>query len=583
MNINIKTVIVIAASTLVVGLLIGWLIFGRSEGQISEGHQHESEIEGVKTWTCSMHPQIRMKDSGACPICGMELIPLATVGDEDISPLAVSMSPTAMQLANVSTNIVGKIAPVKTLRLNGKVHVNEMLISKIPAHFHGRIEKLYVNFTGERIVKGQLLAEVYSPELVTAQQELQLTYQNREANPLLYQSARRKLENWKIAESEIRNIESSEHTITKVKIHAHHPGFVLTRNITQGDHVQMGDILFEIADLSKVWILFDIYESDMPWVKIRDKVSFTITSLPGEKFIGKISYIDPVIDPRTRVAKARLEVVNTGLKLKPEMFTSGTVEARLPVKSDAVVIPKSAVLWTGERSVVYVKETTSKRISFLMRQVTLGPALGDSYIIEDGLKQGEEIAVNGAFSIDAAAQLAGKPSMMNPNGGGSNSNPANLYTSVQKLDISNSAKNVLNPLYVSYFFLKDALTQDNFEKAQKAGDDLDKKLSQVDMTLFDGESRKTWMNYSNSLNKELQHVLHFQNIEELRKAFIDISKAMIGITKTFNPHSKPIYIQFCPMADNNKGADWLSLEKEVVNPYFGASMLSCGEVKEEIK
>lgn len=406
--------------TLTIGFLFGWLIFrSPSDSKPIDEHQHSMEMAGesdlTSIWTCAMHPQIRLNEPGSCPICGMTLIPLDSK-DSKLNPKAISMSPTAIKLASVQTAVIGKMEPLKSIHLNGKVQVDETLISKIPAHFHGRIEKLSINFTGEQISKGQLLAEVYSPELVTAQQELQLAYQDRDVNPALYYSARKKLENWKIAESEIMLMEVSDQPTTNVKIRAHHPGFVLKRNVAQGDHVQMGNILFEIANLSKVWVEFDVYESDLPWIKKGDNVSFTIQSLPGETFEGIISYLDPVLNSRTRVVSARIEVPNRGLRLKPEMFASGTVETKLQGKSNGIVVPKTAVMWTGKRSVVYVKSSSDRGVSFLMREVTLGPALGDNFIVEDGLQDGEEIAVNGTFSIDAAAQLAGKPSMMNPEG-----------------------------------------------------------------------------------------------------------------------------------------------------------------------
>ncbi len=197
-------------------------------------------------------------------------------------------------------------------------------------------------------------------------------------------------------------------------------GYVTKKMVNPpGDYVSRGgQSIYEIADLSKVWLLFDVYESEMGWIKKGDKVEFTVASLPGESFTGTISFLDPVINPpKTRVAKARVVADNPDLTLKPEMFVSGTVKAKLANQSDALVVPKTAVMWTGTRAVVYVKSTTEQGINFKMREITLGPALGESYVINDGLQTGEEIAVNGTFSIDAAAQLAGKPSMMNPDGG----------------------------------------------------------------------------------------------------------------------------------------------------------------------
>ena len=372
-------------------------------------------------------------------------------------------------------------------------------------------------------------------------------------------------------------------------------GYVTEKMVNLGDYVNKGKAIYQIANLSNIWILFDVYESDMAWVKKGDEVSFTIPSLPGETFRGKISYIDPVIDPMSRVSKARIEVNNKGLKLKPEMFVSGIVEAKLPVKSNVIVIPKTAVMWTGKRSVVYIKNTSSKGVNFMMRDVTLGPSLGNGFVVNEGLQDGEEIAVNGTFSIDAAAQLAGKPSMMNPEGGptmsGHNhgggtmpiSNDQIKKSVVKNVSISQKAKNALNPLLTDYLSMKDALTNDNLEKAKSSGTKMLKVIDGLNMSMFTGESHRVWMGFSSDIKNALQHVQHFKTLEEIRKPFQQVSNTMIGLEMSFNPTNEVLYVIHCPMANNNKGADWLSTTKEVKNPYYGQAMLTCGEVTKEIK
>jgi Cu(I)/Ag(I) efflux system membrane fusion protein len=193
--------------------------------------------------------------------------------------------------------------------------------------------------------------------------------------------------------------------------------------VNTGDHVAQGTVLFDIADLSKVWIMFDAYESDLQFLHIGEKLSFTLQALPGTNFTGNIIFIDPVIDPITRVAKVRVETENQSGILKPEMFATGIVSSVLSKYTENVVIPESAVLWTGKRSVVYVKQPGSSEPVFKIREVELGPMLGDTYVITSGLSEGEEIVTNGTFSVDAAAQLEGKPSMMNPTGGQTSSMP----------------------------------------------------------------------------------------------------------------------------------------------------------------
>ena len=189
-------------------------------------------------------------------------------------------------------------------------------------------------------------------------------------------------------------------------------GIVTARRVNNGDYVSQGSLLYEVSDLSRVWILFDAYESDLPFLKKGDKVEFSIQALPGISYSGNIMFIDPVIDPVNRVAKVRLEMSNPGAKLKPEMFATGMVKSNLAEYKDKLVIPRSAVLWTGKRSIVYVKQAGEEPI-FKIREIELGPQLGNSYVVTDGLKDGEEIVTDGTFSVDAAAQLAGKPSMMN--------------------------------------------------------------------------------------------------------------------------------------------------------------------------
>ncbi|MBE0677344.1 MAG: efflux RND transporter periplasmic adaptor subunit, partial [Bacteroidales bacterium] len=394
-----KKTFIIASSTLIAGLLAGWLIFGGRGDAGKDEYQHSVEMTAETTWTCSMHPQIRQNEPGDCPICGMDLIPLENDQNSEIDPMAIAMSPAAMQLANVSTALVGKTVPVKQVRLNGKVQTDERLLYSQSSHIPGRIEKLSVNFTGEFVNRGQTIASIYSPDLVTAQEELLEAQKIMETQPQLFNAAKEKLKNWKLSDIQIEEILKSGETEEEFQVQADVSGYVTRKMVNPGDYVRKGEAIYEIADLSKVWVLFDVYESDMTWIKKGDRVEFSIPSLPGESFKGIISYLDPVIDPKTRVAKARVEYNNSGGKLKPEMFVSGVVDARLTRKSNSLVVPKTAVMWTGKRSLVYIKSNSDMGVSFVMREVTLGPTLGDSYIIESGLQEGEEIAVSGTFSI----------------------------------------------------------------------------------------------------------------------------------------------------------------------------------------
>lgn len=394
------------------GLFLGWLFF-HSPKAAKEEHNYAAAEAKEEIWTCAMHPQIRMHKPGKCPICGMELILLKQNSGAKTDSDAVHFTKEATELAEVSTSIVSRQKPIKEVRLYGKVQADERLLQNQVSQFAGRIDKLMVNFTGELVKKGQLLAMIYSPELVTAQQELLETAKTKQTQPEIYDAAKEKLMQWKLTASQIADIESSGRVKTNFEVYSNTSGIVTTRRVNTGDFVSQGSVLFDIANLTNIWVLFDAYESDLPFLRVGNKVTFTVQALPGTNFSGNIKFIDPVIDPNARVAKVRVEIGNAGGKLKPEMFVNGIVQANLDQYRDKLVIPRSAVLWTGTRSIVYVKlSVTNGESVFKLREVELGPTLGNSYVILSGLKEGDEIVTEGTFSVDAASQLEGKPSMM---------------------------------------------------------------------------------------------------------------------------------------------------------------------------
>ncbi len=570
---RIKTVAI-----LVLGLFLGWLIFGGSS-QTENEHAHE-DASGETIWTCSMHPQIQQSEPGDCPLCGMDLIPLEE--DQGGDPAVFVMSENAMRLANVSTMIVGKGDAERSVRLNGKVQVDERNSYSQSTHIPGRIEQLRINFTGEKVSRGQTLALIYSPELVTAQQELLQAYAIRASQPELFEAAKTKLRNWKISNTQIDQIIANQKPLDRFSIQADVSGVVTKKNVELGDYVERGMSLYEIADLSKLWVLFDVYESQMAWVKEGSKISYTVNSLPGETFEGTISFLDPLLNAQTRVSTARVEVTNKDGKLKPEMFASGTVQAAPgQTVQNEIVLPKSAVLWTGKRAIVYVKIENG----FSLREVELGSALGENYIVKSGLSEGEEVVVNGAFTIDAAVQLSGRPSMMSPQGGSANTghNHAETKEPLEKVSLNDEAKKGLQPLFKNYFSLKEYLAEDNFENAMESGKNLKDALGKINMNHFEGKSHEVWMAFDKQMKTVLEPVNNQKDIEGLRTHFQTISDVLIQFIEQTGPYADVIYVQHCPMADNDKGADWLSLSKEIKNPYFGSMMLKCGEVIEIIK
>jgi Cu(I)/Ag(I) efflux system membrane fusion protein len=262
----------------------------------------------------------------------------------------------------------------------------------------------------------------------------------KEMQPGLLDAAREKLHQWKFTDSQIADIESSGTAKTVFDVYATVSGIVTNKSVNVGDYISQGAPLYEIADLSDVWALFYAYETDLPWIRKGDKVTFTLQSEPGKEYSGEVSFIDPVINPQTRVANVRIELPNNENKLKPDMFVNGTVKSHLATSGNSLVIPQTSVLWTGTRSVVYVKLPNTKEPSFVMREITLGPALSNSFVIQAGLKEGEEIVTNGTFSVDASAQLEGKPSMMNPMGGKTNSMPGMVMPGDSKSETDTDMK-----------------------------------------------------------------------------------------------------------------------------------------------
>jgi Cu(I)/Ag(I) efflux system membrane fusion protein len=404
-----KNQIVRFIGALVLGVLLGVWTWGGAAPE----HEHIAATDGGTVWTCSMHPQIRQNEPGQCPICGMDLIPIGETGvsGDSKNPFVYKMSGEAVALANIQTSTVVYQSPETQVSLTGKIAVNEQRLGVITAHYAGRIEDLLVDYTGQQVQKGDKLATVYSPELITAQKELLETAKNKVTNAVLYQAAREKLRLWKITEAQINLIEETGEIVTEFDVYAHVSGIVLKRNVTKGDHINRGSALFEIADLHEVWVLLDAYESDLPWVQVGSKVNFTVVSLPGKVFTSTVTFIDPIINSQTRTAVIRTEVSNADLALKLDMFVSAQIKSS--VSKAALLVPKTAVLWTGKRSVVYVDVSGLDAPAFEMREVVLGPRTGDLYVIESGIKEGDVIVAQGVFAVDAAAQLSGNYSMMN--------------------------------------------------------------------------------------------------------------------------------------------------------------------------
>lgn len=565
---------------LLTGLLIGRFVFknnsSNNESQID--HKHNKSKEQI--WTCSMHPQIRQHEPGDCPICGMDLIPLEENSNEN--PLVFSMSDEAVKISNIQTTIIGETEKSENgIALSGKIKPDETVSSSVVTHVSGRIEKLYVSYTGQSVAKGQKVAEIYSPQLISAQKELIEANKVKSSNPSLYQAAYKKLKNWKLTDNQIQSILESESIIETFSIYAQFSGIVKSKKVSVGDYLKEGEVLFNLQNLSKVWAVFDVYETDIANVKIGDPIEFTTTSYPDEKFTAKVNFIDPLINPSTRTISVRANIQNNNSKLKPDMFINGWIKSSSN-KNSTLLVPKSAVLWTGKRSVVYLKLPNQAVPSFEYRNIEIGEVIGDSYKVISGLETGDEVVTNGAFVIDASAQLNNQSSMMNQN----LVTPTDNSASSEVPDYSNHTdekfKVQLNDLVSSYIKLKNAFVNDKAKLASLEAKKFLKSLDKVEMKLLKGDAHMYWMTQKNNIQLSGEKIANSNDINEQRNQFISVSNAMINSVKAFGT-TKVVYEQFCPMADEGNGAYWLSNSNKILNPYFGLSMLNCGEVKNELK
>jgi len=593
----IRENIILIIAVLAVGLIIGYVV-GTPSSKAESKDSKEALVDiNEQIFTCSMHPQIRQKGPGLCPICAMELIPSVS-GSTDNSgsnPNEIQMSESAMQLANIQTTIVRRGQLVREINLLGRVEVDESRMYEISARFNGRIEKLFVNFTGQKVTKGQLLAKVYSPQLVTAQKELLEALNYKDSKPEIYKSAIGKLKLWDLTDRQIKSIIKNGKPILYFDILSPITGVVSVRHISLGDYVKQGQQMFMVADLSKVWIMFDAYQADLPWIVVNDDVEFSLPSVSGQKLKGKVKYIDPIINPKTRVAKVRVEYSNTDFKIKPDMFVDGVIKSSVNNVKNRLLVPKTAVLWTGKRAVVYVKLKDRESPTFLYREIVLGPDAGNYYVVEEGLKEGEEIATNGVFKIDASAQLMGLTSMMNPDGGGievkghnddnkhiTNDEMAIMDDHQHQIEVDVKFKRQLTNVYQQYLVLKDDFVASNSNKAIISAKEIAKAISNVDMKLVSGNAHILWMEHMKALNESIKLIKNSRDIEEQRKAFSVLSLSFYKSVRVFGLEGAVTYYQYCPMANTDKGAFWFSNSKEIQNPYFGEKMLKCGETKEVI-
>jgi Cu(I)/Ag(I) efflux system membrane fusion protein len=459
-------------------LLLGGFVLGRACAPHDSSVARTDEVPETKAeptvWTCSMHPQVQLPASGKCPICFMDLIPLEPgAGLDDGEAPTLVLSEAAAALAEIETAPVERRFVAHEVRMVGKIAFDETRTAYITARVPGRLDRLFVDYTGVAVREGDHLLEIYSPEFFSAQQELLQSLNAaerlgssgldivRNTSESTVRSAREKLRLLGMSQAQIEGVVERGRPDEHVTVYAPIGGVVVHKNAVEGMYVDEGSRVYTIADFSKVWVLLDAYESDIAWLRYGQDVSFEIAAYPGESFHGRIAFIDPVLDNRTRTVKVRLIVDNENGRLKPDMFVSAVADAKLtphgrvvdaevagrwmcPMHPEVLaddpaactecgmdlvpaselgfvtdtehvrplVVPAAAPLLTGERAVVYVRLPGRERPTFEGREVVLGPRAGDWYVVNEGLTEGEQVVVNGNFKLDSELQIRSKPSMM---------------------------------------------------------------------------------------------------------------------------------------------------------------------------
>ncbi len=600
----------------VIAFFFGYII--SPDDQADSDHNHGTETASAPTtWTCSMHPQIQLPGEGKCPICFMDLIPLNdSAGDLD-NPRQLKMTETAKQIARIQTTAVRRAFQKNEIGLTGKLAIDESRIARVTARFPGRIERLYADYTGKHINAGESLADIYSPELIAAQQELmqasQLVNDNSEsATSILAKSAvitqnaaREKLRHWGLTDVQIDVIENSDEYYETMSISSPIRGTVVDKTAVEGSYISTGEPLYTIADLSTLWLMLDAYESDLVWLGESQDISFSVAALPDRFFEGTISFIDPTINPETRTVSVRVIVSNKNNLLKPDMFARAQIESFIDANGQVVLergngtgnkaqapllIPASAPLITGTRAVVYIELDSDAPPLFEGREVTLGPRVGDFYIVNAGIEEGENVVTNGAFKIDSELQIQARPSMMSPEGGSPppghdhNSIPA-VHTSEENsrhvASESQATLKAITPVYESYFDLQMALADDNLKNATSEYKILAGEIESVDMSLFSMDGHEVWMKHSSTMLKQSRRGSKAEDIETSRDAFFHLSNAMIEVHDTFgHANEENFYLAYCPMARNYTGAYWLQKANIIWNSYWGDRMLRCGEIRD---
>jgi len=407
-------------SILIVAAILGGV------GLLGSGcNKNQSVAQREQLYTCGMHPQVIQNKPGNCPICGMKLTPVrnqaggtssnmnlanstnARVGASTAKEAGIiTIDPTTSQNMGLRTGLVTRGPLRRTIRTVGIIDYDETALAEVSTKFRGWIEKLYVDATGKQMHRGEPLFEIYSPELYLAQTEYLLslgsmTNHENTAAELRKTASLTKLKYWDISDDQIADLERTRAAKKTLRVIAPRDGIVVEKMVVEGQMVEAGARLYRLADLATVWVQAQVYEQDLPFIKLGQEAVVSLASQPDPKFRGRVTYLYPMVDDKTRTAKVRMEFHNPGYFLKPGMYA--TVELSAELAPSALLVPDMAVLRSGEKNTVFVALDGGR---FEPRTVILGPRAGeDAYAVLNGLNEGERVVTSGQFMLDSESQL----------------------------------------------------------------------------------------------------------------------------------------------------------------------------------
>ncbi len=561
---NRKQILLVIIAFLL-GAAITFTVSKQSNVAIDDRADHPDHANET-TWTCSMHPQIKLPEFGDCPICGMDLIPLEPMNSSDGSDVDLSFTSNERRIANVRTETVRYEQPRVNRTFLGELDWDESSFKTQSAWFGGRIESMRITYVGQAVRRGMVIATIYSPELLTAAEELRQAESS--GNERLIASVNRKLTLLGMSELEITKLRTirSDRFVQRAMV----SGIVTTIIATEGSYVNRGGALLTVASDETVWGQIELYEKDLAIVTVGDTVDIVV---PNSFFTSsaEVTFIDPTINRQTRTARARIELENRDGKLKPGMLVEATVNSVHDEKQ--LLVPSTSFLFTGSRAVIYLKKDSG----FKPVTITVGTRFGDDYAVMGDIHEGDTVVTNGAFRIDAARQIQALPSMMYPDGGapdpmaGMDMGEQSSMASMDNEDrdgLSSEEGEWMQSLYDIYLVLHENLQSDKTESAETA-------LSMMNALMSPPNRFAT--SEENSVMIKLHEIKADSEISEVRIFFTLYSNWFIPLIEStgFVP-TEGGSIYFCPMA-NHVGGEWIQKDGDVKNPYYGAMMLNCGE------